>query len=95
VRHPTFKSIPYNQISPLIQKAIPNSHDRESILAILKQRSPSDRYYQALIRPNDINIIQRLRDWRPNGEVLAPISLRQKMIDEATQELMHYLPLLS
>jgi hypothetical protein len=24
--------------------------------------------------------------------VLAPISLRQRMVDEATQELMHYLP---
>jgi CRISPR-associated protein (TIGR03985 family) len=92
VRHPTFKPIAYTKIKALLQKAIPNAHDRNKILAILEQRSASDRYYQAWIRPNDINIIQRLRDWRPNGEVLAPVSLRQKMVDEATQELMHYLP---
>ena len=93
VRHPTFKVIPYTRIASLLQKAVSSDHERDAILAILGQRDPSDRYYQALIRPNDINIIQRLRDWRPNGEVLAPISLRQRMVDEATQELMHYLPL--
>jgi CRISPR-associated protein (TIGR03985 family) len=92
VRHPTFKAIAYAKIKSLLQKAIPNAHDRNAILAILEQRNPSDHYYQAWIRPNDVNIIQRLRDWRPNGEVLAPISLRQRMVDEATQELMHYLP---
>jgi CRISPR-associated protein (TIGR03985 family) len=93
VRHPTFKVIPYTRIASLLQKDVSSDHERDTILAILGQRDPSDRYYQALIRPNDINIIQRLRDWRPNGEVLAPISLRQRMVDEATQELMHYLPL--
>jgi CRISPR-associated protein (TIGR03985 family) len=93
VRHPTFRAIPYARITPLLQKAVANDYERDTILEILRQRDPSDRYYQALIRPNDINIIQRLRDWRPNGEVLAPISLRQRMVDEATQELMHYLPL--
>ncbi len=92
VRHPTFKKIPYARIAPLLQKAVSSDHDKDTILTILGQRDPRDRYYQALIRPNDINIIQRLRDWRPNGEVLAPISLRQRMVDEATQELMHYLP---
>ena len=93
VRHPTFRAVPYARIAPLLQKAVSDDYERDIILEILRQRDPSDRYYQALIRPNDINIIQRLRDWRPNGEVLAPISLRQRMVDEATQELMHYLPL--
>ncbi len=92
VRHPTFKAIPYSKIASLLQKTVSNDHEQNAILTILEQRDPRDRYYQALIRPNDINIIQRLRDWRPNGEVLAPISLRQRMVDEATQELMHYLP---
>ena len=92
VRHPTFKSVPYPKITSLLQKTVSSDHERDAILAIVEQRNPSDRYYQAWIRPNDINIIQRLRDWRPNGEVLAPISLRQRMVDEATQELMHYLP---
>jgi len=76
VRHPTFKAIAYTKIKVLLQKAIPNAHDRNTILAILEQRNPSDRYCQAWIRPNDVNIIQRLRDWLPNGEVLAPVSLR-------------------
>ncbi|MCA6612682.1 MAG: TIGR03985 family CRISPR-associated protein [Pseudanabaena sp. M158S2SP1A06QC] len=92
VRHPTFKAIPYTKIKSLLQRAVPNAHERDTILAFLEQRSASDRYYHAWIRPNDVNIIQRLRDWRPNGEILAPISLRQKMIEEATQELIHYLP---
>jgi len=95
VRHPTFKPIAYSRISPLLQKAVSSPTERNIILSILEQRDPADCYYQALIRPDDINIIQRLRDWRPNGEVLAPISLRQRMLEEATQELMHYLPLLS
>jgi CRISPR-associated protein (TIGR03985 family) len=92
VRHPTFKSVPYPKITSLLQKTVSSDRERGAILTIVEQRNPSDRYYQAWIRPNDINIIQRLRDWRPNGEVLAPISLRQRMVDEATQELMHYLP---
>jgi len=92
VRHQTFKAISYAKIPNLLQKSLSINYDRDTILAILKQRKSSDRYYQAWIRPNDINIIQRLRDWRPNGEVIAPISLRQKMVNEATQELMHYLP---
>ena len=92
VRHLTFKAVPYPKIASLLQKAVSSDHERNTILTILEQRNPSDRYYQAWIRPNDVNIIQRLRDWRPNGEVLAPISLRQRMVDEATQELMHYLP---
>jgi CRISPR-associated protein (TIGR03985 family) len=32
----------------------------------------------------------RLRDWRPNGEVIAPLSLRQDIAKEVTQELTHY-----
>ncbi|MBD2190086.1 TIGR03985 family CRISPR-associated protein [Pseudanabaena mucicola] len=79
-------------MASLLQKAVASNHERNKILAILGQRNPSDRYYQAWIRPNDVNIIQRLRDWRPNGEVLAPIALRERMVNETTQELMHYLP---
>jgi CRISPR-associated protein (TIGR03985 family) len=92
VRHPTFKAIPYSKIAGLLQKAVASDHERNKILEILGQRNPSNCYYQAWIRPNDVNIIQRLRDWRPNGEVLAPIALRERMVNEATQELMHYLP---
>jgi CRISPR-associated protein (TIGR03985 family) len=32
----------------------------------------------------------RLRDWRPNGEVIAPIGIRNQMRQEAEQELYHY-----
>jgi len=31
----------------------------------------------------DINALMRLRDWRPNGEVIAPLSVRQQLQEEA------------
>ena len=32
----------------------------------------------------------RLRDWRPNGEVIAPVALREQMRLEAQAELAYY-----
>ncbi|MEB3150472.1 MAG: hypothetical protein VKL60_15855 [Sphaerospermopsis sp.] len=32
----------------------------------------------------------RLRDWRPNGEVIAPLSIRQRLKEEASKELANY-----
>ncbi len=89
-RHHTFKPIPYQKLGDLIHREITDLAECEHLLEIVKQRSPNDAYYQAQIRPDDINIIQRLRDWRPNGEVIAPLSLRQLMADEAQKELIHY-----
>ena len=42
-----------------------------------------------MARPNH-NVLMRLRDWRPNGEVIAPLSIRQKLHEEAKQELANY-----
>lgn len=43
-----------------------------------------------MIRTGDINVLMRLRDWRPNGEVIAPLSVRQQLQEEAKQELSNY-----
>jgi CRISPR-associated protein (TIGR03985 family) len=32
----------------------------------------------------------RLRDWRPNGEVIAPLAYREQMAREAQAELQLY-----
>jgi CRISPR-associated protein (TIGR03985 family) len=34
----------------------------------------------------------RLRDWRPNGELIAPLSIREQLKQEAIQELSNYQP---
>ena len=89
-RHSTFKPIAYKQLPTLIRREISDRAEREELLDIVKQRSPDDISFEARIRPDDINLIQRLRDWRPNGEVIAPLSLRQQMADEAKKELLNY-----
>ncbi|GAC1460723.1 MAG: hypothetical protein NVS2B14_08200 [Chamaesiphon sp.] len=89
-RHPTFKPIAYEQIPALIHQQVPDLQERQQLLKILKNRKPMDNYYQAWIRSGDINVMMRLRDWRPNGEVIAPLSIRQCLMEEAAQELAHY-----
>lgn len=85
-RHPTFKRISYHKI-PLLFR---NSQDRQKIQQILERCSPEDAYYQAQVRVGDTNLIMRLRDWRPNGEVIAPLELREQMRQEAEKELSFY-----
>ena len=90
VRHPTFKPIKYQNLSKLVQKEITDIQDKQKLLNIIKARSPQDAYYCGWIRNGDINVLMRLRDWRPKGEVIAPISIREKLILEAEQELANY-----
>lgn len=90
VRHSTFKPIKYQSLSNLVQKKVKNSQDRQQLLNIIKARSPQDSYYWGWIRNEDINVLMRLRDWRPKGEVIAPISIREKLKLEAQQELANY-----
>jgi len=85
-RHPTFQRIPYQRIPYLIC----NHTERQYIQQILQQRSPNDAYYQAQVRLGDTDLTMRLRDWRPNGEVIAPLKLREQMRQEAIQELDLY-----
>ncbi|NEQ75696.1 MAG: TIGR03985 family CRISPR-associated protein [Okeania sp. SIO2C9] len=71
-------------------KKIKNPQEKQQLLNIIKARSPQDAYYYGWIRNGDINVLMRLRDWRPKGEVIAPISIREKLILEAEQELANY-----
>ena len=89
-RHPTFHAVDYCQLPKLINKNISDEQQRKKLLEIITQLSKNDAYYIAWIRTGDINVLMRLREWRPKGEVIAPLSIRQKMIDEAVQELANY-----
>lgn len=89
-RHPTFREVLYDELPQLITQNVRNSQERQQLLAIIKKSPPQDVYYTAWIRAGDINVYMRLREWRPNGEVIAPLSIRQQMISEATQELKNY-----
>jgi CRISPR-associated protein (TIGR03985 family) len=89
-RHPTFKPISYRDLPKLIRRHIPNLEEQKAVLEIIGQRSPQDCYYQGWIRVGDINVLMRLREWRGNGEVIAPFSIRQRLHQEALRELSNY-----
>ncbi len=91
MRHPTFASVAYDEIPHLVRTHVGTPSDRDRILAILARRSPQDAYFRATVRPDDINIIHRLRSWRPHGEVIAPLELRRRMAEEARAESAFYL----
>ncbi len=91
-RHPTFRSIAYERIPALLKREIADAQEREQILNILRQRPASDRYFRAYGRVGDTNLTMRLRDWRPNGEVIAPLAYREQMSREAQEELRFYRP---
>jgi len=86
-RHPTFQPIAYTMITALLIREVRDPHKRATIAAILSQRDPSDHYFQVWVRAGDTSLTMRLRDWRPNGEVIAPLSLRHQMRQEAEKEL--------
>ncbi|MFS8831641.1 TIGR03985 family CRISPR-associated protein, partial [Synechococcus sp. R8-2] len=92
VRHPTFQPIAYKRIPALVQQAVADAREREQILNIVRQRPASDRYFRAWVRVGDTNFTMRLRDWRPNGEVIAPPAYREQMAREAQAELQFYRP---
>lgn len=89
-RHSTFEPIAYGALLSLIKQEIKDADAQASILETLSQRKANDEYYRAWIRLGDTNIVMRLREWRPNGEVIAPVELRQQMKQESQAELMHY-----
>ncbi|BAZ81422.1 TIGR03985 family CRISPR-associated protein [Sphaerospermopsis kisseleviana CS-549] len=88
-RHHSFQRIAYEKLANLITADIPETQQQQ-ILDIIKHRNKQDIYYQAWIRTGDINVLMRLRDWRPNGEVIAPLSIRQRLKEEAIKELANY-----
>ncbi|MFB2898395.1 TIGR03985 family CRISPR-associated protein [Aerosakkonemataceae cyanobacterium BLCC-F50] len=75
--------------APFIRQQVKGSQQQQ-LLSIIGQRPENDAYYKAWIRMGDINVLMRLRDWRPNGEVIAPLSVRQKLREEVLQEMSHY-----
>ena len=89
-RHATFEPIAYKKLLVLVKQQIQAPDAQATVLKILSQQTAKDAYYKAWIRLGDINIVMRLRDWRPKGEVIAPLELRQQMRREAQAELEHY-----
>ena len=88
-RHEEFKKITYQKVKEII-KSEQDILEREALLKVLRKRSPNDAYYQVYYRDKDVNIIHRLRSWRPNGEVLLPWDLRTKLAQEAILEAQLY-----
>ncbi|WP_448573473.1 TIGR03985 family CRISPR-associated protein [Trichothermofontia sp.] len=88
-RHDTFRQISYQQAQRLIRQNT-SPPEQQQLLAILRSRSETDAYYQATYRDGDTNIKQRLRAWRPRGEILLPWSLRQAFAQEAQAEYQLY-----
>ncbi|MBE9067521.1 TIGR03985 family CRISPR-associated protein [Leptolyngbya cf. ectocarpi LEGE 11479] len=89
-RHSTFQSIDYGALPKLVKQEIGDANEQVEVLDILARLNPQDAYYQAWVRLGDINIVMRLRDWRPKGEVIAPLELRRRMRTEAAEELGQY-----
>jgi CRISPR-associated protein (TIGR03985 family) len=89
-RHQTFQpitSIP--ELEQLLATAIPDPQ----LLTNLQNRIhhyPQDAYYQAQVRLHDTNIIMRLRAWGDKVEVLAPTTIRQRMITDIQKTLTTY-----
>ena len=87
-RHPTFGPVDYGELPALLQP-LPID-ERQTLQTILAHRPATDAYYTGWIRLGDINVTMRLRDWRPMGEVIAPLVVRRQMMAEAQQELAGY-----
>lgn len=94
VRHETFEPIAFEAIPGVIGRDIADRAERAIVLRVWERLQvlgrSGDRFYRAWVRPGDINLVMRLRDWRPLGEVLAPVSLRRRMWEEARRELGQY-----
>jgi CRISPR-associated protein (TIGR03985 family) len=89
-RHDTFKRVSHQQAEQLIRQHTPQQERQQVLLNILQSRPRSDSYYCVRYRDDDTNVKMRLRAWRPNGEVLLPWELRQKMAQEVAEEFQNY-----
>jgi CRISPR-associated protein (TIGR03985 family) len=88
-RHATFEPVAYKALPGLISQHVPVS-EQAAVIELIKERSSEDVYYSGWVRMGDINVVMRLRDWRPQGEVIAPLRLRHQMAEEVNQEAKHY-----
>jgi CRISPR-associated protein (TIGR03985 family) len=89
IRHETFEAVSYDQARRLILQTT-EAAERKQLLRVLEQRSPDDGYYIAYGRSEDINLMLRLRAWRPKMEVLLPWKLRQQVATEVALEQRLY-----
>lgn len=89
-RHDTFKRVSHQQAEQLIRQHTPQQEHQQALLNVLQSRPRSDAYYCVRYRDDDTNVKMRLRAWRPNGEVLLPWELRQKMAQEVALEFQNY-----
>lgn len=89
-RHATFKPIAYEEITTFLTGCGYEQSDAKTMAEILNKRSPQDAYYRAYYRVDDVNVIQRLRAWRPKVEILWPPDLRKRMCKEVEEERQFY-----
>lgn len=90
VRHETFKQVSYSQVKKLIQQHTHEPEQQRTLLQLWQARSANDAYYTARYRQGDLNVLLRLRAWRPRMEVILPWQLRQQMAMEVAQEQQLY-----
>jgi len=90
VRHETFAPVEYGGLAGLVKTHVAAKDERAQLLELVAQRPATDAYYWGWIRLGDINVTMRLRDWRPNGEVIAPLVVRNQMKAEVQQEMEWY-----
>jgi CRISPR-associated protein (TIGR03985 family) len=88
-RHTTFEPVDYSQVGQLIQQTT-KGEPQKLLLKLWRKRPCDDAYYQAKYRQGDPNVMQRLRAWRPNIEIILPWSLRQQAAAEVEQERRLY-----
>ncbi|MBF2067074.1 MAG: TIGR03985 family CRISPR-associated protein [Calothrix sp. C42_A2020_038] len=92
-RHEKFQQISYEEAKKTLKYE--SSKYNLSMNKFIQKFSENDSYrhdayYKVYYRDKDVNIMHRLRSWRPNGEVLLPWDLRQKLAQEAIQEVQNY-----
>lgn len=87
--HYTFKKLSYQQAVKLIKQET-KPYEQKELLAILQSRSQMDAYYQVMYQDGDVNVLHRLRSWRPNVEVLLPWKMRQSISYEVQTETELY-----
>lgn len=92
LRHETFAPVSYGEAKALALSQTTDPAVQRQALQILTRRSPRDAYYTAIYRRHDMNILLRLRSWRPHMEVLLPWDLRQQLAAEVQQEYATYWP---
>ncbi len=88
-RHNTFQKVTDSEAQEIIIKST-NKGSQKKLLSLLQSRSSQDAYYCANYREGDINVLHRLRSWRPNVEVILPWKLRQQIAEEVAQEAQFY-----